>query len=67
MGDGRDKVMSLLWTKEGKSWKIVAIRIDDGSDAGITPKTAASPPSLREPDLKRFPAILGSEEHHVIL
>jgi hypothetical protein len=39
-GDGRNKVMSLLWTKEGKYWKIVAIRIDDGSDAGITPKTA---------------------------
>jgi hypothetical protein len=34
--------MSLLWTKEGKYWKIVAIRIDDGSDAGITPKTAAA-------------------------
>src|SRR6516164_9284511 len=26
-GDGRDKVMSLLWTKEGKYWKIIAIRI----------------------------------------
>jgi len=42
LGDGRNKVMSLLWTKEGKYWKIVAIRIDDGSDAGITPKTAAA-------------------------
>ena len=38
-GDSRNKVMSLLWTKEGKYWKIVAIRIDDGSDAGITPKS----------------------------
>ena len=34
--------MSLLWRKEGKYWEIVAIRIDDGSAAGITPKTAAS-------------------------
>jgi hypothetical protein len=45
LGDGHNKVMSLLWTKEGKYWKIVAIRIDDGSDAGITPQTAAAPPS----------------------
>jgi hypothetical protein len=45
LGDGRNKVMTLLWTKEGKYWKIVAIRIDDGSDAGITPKTAAAPSS----------------------
>src|SRR5215469_4304919 len=42
LGDGRNKVMSLLWTKEGRYWKIVAIRIDDGSDAGITPKIAAA-------------------------
>ena len=51
-GDGRDKVMSLLWTKEGKYWKIIAIRIDDGSDADITPKTvtAASPVPEAEPD-----------------
>jgi hypothetical protein len=41
-GDGRNKVMSLLWTKEGRYWKIVAIRIDDDSDASITPKTAGS-------------------------
>jgi hypothetical protein len=50
-GDGRDKVMSLLWTKEGKYWKIIAIRIDDGSHGGITPKTApASPVPEAEPD-----------------
>ena len=42
LGDGRNKVMSLLWAKEGKYWKIVAIRIDDGSNAGITPQTAAA-------------------------
>ena len=42
LGDGRNKVMSLLWTKEGKYWQIVGIRIDDGNAAGITPKTDAS-------------------------
>jgi len=47
LGDGRNKVMSLLWTKQGKYWKIVAVRIDDGSDAGIAPKSAEAPP-LRE-------------------
>jgi hypothetical protein len=51
LGDGRNKVMSLLWTKEGKYWKIVAIRIDDGGDAGIIPQTAvaAAPPTEAEP------------------
>jgi hypothetical protein len=48
LGDGRNKVMSLMWTKEGKYWKIVAIRIDDDSDTGITPTTAAPSPSLAE-------------------
>src|SRR6516225_6777804 len=42
LSDRRNKVMSLLWTKEGKYWQIVAIRIDDGNAAGITPKTDAS-------------------------
>jgi hypothetical protein len=37
--------MSLLWTKEGKYWKIAAIRVDDGSGGGITPQTAAALPS----------------------
>ncbi|HEX8895652.1 MAG TPA: hypothetical protein VF783_20170 [Terriglobales bacterium] len=46
LGDGRSKVMSMLWTKEGKYWKIVALRIDDDSDAGIIPKTAAAAPQL---------------------
>ena len=40
--------MSLLWTKEGKYWKVVAIRIDDGSNAGITPKTAAAASPIPE-------------------
>ena len=43
LGDGRSKVMSMLWTKEGKYWEIVAIRVDDDGDAGIIPKTAAAP------------------------
>jgi hypothetical protein len=50
LGDGRNKVMSLLWTKEAKYWKIVAIRIEDASDAGITPNTGAAPPPEAEPD-----------------
>jgi|HubBroStandDraft_2_1064218.scaffolds.fasta_scaffold00816_6 hypothetical protein len=35
------KMMSLLWAQEGGYWKIVAIRIEDSSDAGILPKQAA--------------------------
>jgi len=50
-GDSRDKVMSLLWAEEGKYWKIVAIRIEDASDAGLTPKKAASaPPTETAPE-----------------
>jgi hypothetical protein len=41
-GDNGNQVMTLLWTKEGAYWKIVAIRIQDSGDAGITPRTAAS-------------------------
>jgi hypothetical protein len=42
LGDGRNKLMSLLWTKEGRYWRIIAIRIDDGSDVGITPENVAA-------------------------
>jgi hypothetical protein len=51
-GDRRNKVMLLLWTEEGKYWKIVAIRVEDSGDAGLTPtKTAAAPPvSEAEPE-----------------
>jgi hypothetical protein len=52
LGNGRNKVMSLLWTKEGKYWRIVAIRIDDGSDAGITPETTAAASPLPEAEPK---------------
>jgi hypothetical protein len=50
-GDSRNKVMSLLWTQEGEYWKIIAIRIDDVSDAGIVPKNNAAQvePTEEEP------------------
>jgi hypothetical protein len=35
------KMLSLLWAQEGGYWKIIAIRIEDSSDAGILPKQAA--------------------------
>ena len=42
--------MSLLWAQEGGYWKIVAIRIEDSSDAGIVPNNAAETvPSVEEP------------------
>ena len=43
--------MSLLWAQEGDYWKIVAIRIEDSSDAGIVPNNAAAQaePSVEEP------------------
>ena len=40
-GDSRNKVMTLLWAQEGDFWKIIAIRIEDSSDAGVVPKNAA--------------------------
>ncbi len=50
-GDSRNKVMSLLWAQEGGYWKIIAIRIEDGSDAGLVPKNAAAQavPAVEEP------------------
>jgi hypothetical protein len=57
-GDSRSKVMSLLWTKEGKYWNIVAIRIDDDSDAGRTPRGQLQlRPQSRRPSPKRLLAI----------
>ena len=45
-----NKMMSLLWTQEGGYWKIIAIRIEDSSDAGIIPKNAAvTAPAEEEP------------------
>ena len=44
------KMMSLLWAQEGGYWKIIAIRIEDSSDAGILPKQAAvTEPAHEEP------------------
>jgi hypothetical protein len=55
-GDGRNKVMSLLWTQEGEYWKIIAIRIDDVSDVGIVPKNTAA---QTEPAEEDPPSIVG--------
>jgi len=41
-GDSRNKLMFLLWAREGDYWKIVAIRIEDGSDSGIVPQSATA-------------------------
>ena len=42
--------MSLLWAQEGDYWKIVAIRIEDSSNAGIVPNNAAETvPKVEEP------------------
>jgi hypothetical protein len=41
-GDSRNKLMSLVWAQEGDYWKIVAIRVEDGSDSGIVPKSATA-------------------------
>ena len=45
------KVMSLLWAEEAGYWKIIAIRIEDGNDAGIVPKSSAgqAEPGEEEP------------------
>ncbi len=50
-GDSRNRVMSLLWAQEGDYWKIIAIRIEDSSDAGVVPSNAAAQtePSVEEP------------------
>ena len=47
-GDSRNQVAMLLWTQEGKYWKIVSIRNEDSNDVGITPKTAAVVPPVTE-------------------
>ncbi len=48
--DSRNKLMSLVWAREGDYWKIVAIRIEDGSDSGIVPESAtAKLPAVEEP------------------
>jgi hypothetical protein len=49
-GGSGNKMMSLLWAQEGGYWKIIAIRIEDSSDAGILPKNAAvTAPAEEEP------------------
>jgi hypothetical protein len=48
---GDERVISLVWTKEKGYWKIIAIRWEDNSDAGIIPKNAVIPvePVEKEP------------------
>jgi hypothetical protein len=49
-GDSRNKVMSLLWAQDGGYWKIIAIRLEDSSDAGLVPNNAALVvPAAEEP------------------
>lgn len=46
----RNKLMSLVWAREGDYWKIVAIRLEDGSDSGIVPESAtAKLPEVEDP------------------
>jgi hypothetical protein len=49
-GGSGNKTMALLWAQEGGYWKIIAIRMEDSSDAGIIPgKVAATAPAEEEP------------------
>ena len=49
-GESRNKVMSLLWVREGGYWKIIAIRIEDSGNAGLVPNNAAlAVPAVEEP------------------
>ena len=60
-GANQNKVMSLLWTQEGDYWKIIAIRIEDSSDADVVPQNAAAQaePSVEEPrDIAGDPAAI---------
>jgi hypothetical protein len=54
LSDSANRVMSLLWTKEGSYWKIVAIRLEDSSDAGFTPEETAAAPPVSEPEPKKI-------------
>jgi hypothetical protein len=50
-GNSRNKVMSLLWAQESGYWKIIAIHIEDSSDAGLVPNNPANVavPAVEEP------------------
>jgi hypothetical protein len=49
--NSRNKAMSLLWAQEGGYWKIIAIRIEDSSEAGLVPNNTANVavPAVEEP------------------
>jgi len=53
-GDTRDQVMLLLWTEEGKYWKIVAIRAEDSSAAGLTSTKIPIAPRVSEAEPEHF-------------
>jgi len=59
LGDNQSKVMSLLWTQEGAYWKIIAIRVEDSTSAGIVPPDAAS---VTEPTEEQPKTIAGDPE-----
>ena len=48
-GDALNKVMSLVWAQESGYWKIIAIRIEDSSGAGILPTGSAGGVEPAEP------------------
>jgi hypothetical protein len=54
--NGQNKVMLLLWAQEGDYWKIIAIRIEDSSDAGLVPNNSAA---LAAPAVDEPPSIAG--------
>ena len=56
-GNSRNKVMSLLWAQEGGYWKIIAIRIEDSSDAGLVPNNAALWPCPQRKSRRALPVI----------
>jgi hypothetical protein len=53
-GDGPNQVMLLLWAEEGKYWKIVAIRTEDSSAAGLTSTKIPIAPRASEAEPESF-------------
>ena len=53
-GASRNQVMSLLWAEEGKYWKIVAIRAEDSTAAGLTSTKISIAPRVSEAEPEHF-------------
>jgi len=53
-GDSRNRVMLLLWAEEGKYWKIIAIRAEDSSAAGLTSTKIPIAPRVSETQPENF-------------